>query len=188
MNRVGVILLAWVCLALDVGLAKPVFELGTMQVSPSFVFILVVYVAMCAPPRAAAWTALLLGLLVDLTSEWTLTTPGGRVFVPGPHALAYLLGAQAVFPLRAMVIRRNPLTLGFLTVCAGVVAQAALAGTLLIRRLYDPLSLDATHALLSGLGSSLYSAVLAVPLALVLLPMAPLLGLPSQQHRRFGRP
>jgi len=187
MNRIGLALAAWVFLGLDLGLSKPVLEIGSTQIAPSFLFVLVAFVAMCAPGSVPTWTALAIGLLVDLLTEVTLTTPDARAIILGPHAIAFVLGAHLIVALRGVMIRRNPLTLGFLALCGSVVAQIVLVAILWVRTLFDPIALSPTHELVVGLGSSVYSGAVAVPLALVLLPAAPFLGLPSQQPRRFSR-
>lgn len=187
MNRVGLALTAWIFLGLDVAIARPVFELGHSGIAPNFLFVLVTFYAMVAPGKGPAWVAIVLGIAADLLTDLPLSTPAGRAIVVGPHALAYLVATQLVVSLRGIMIRRNPLTLGFLAACGGAVASVALVFIYWARSLLDPLTLSPTHDLVVGLASSLYTGVIAIPLALVLLPAAPLLGLPSQQQRRFAR-
>ncbi|MCE7973238.1 MAG: hypothetical protein DYG92_02770 [Leptolyngbya sp. PLA1] len=187
MSRIGLVLAAWVFLGLDLGLSKPLLELGASGVAPSFLFILTAFVAMCGTGRAPFWTAIALGLLADIMADVGLTSPEGRAIIVGPHALGFLVGTQLVIALRGVMIRRNPLTLGFLACTGAAVAQVVLVAILWVRMLFDPIATSPTHELLVGLGGALYTGVLAVPLALILLPAATFLGLPSQQPRRFSR-
>lgn len=186
MNRIGLALLAWLLLGLEIGL-RGSLRLWSPEVSPNFVFILVVFIAMCGPPRAAAWWGIGGGLLVDLTTPIALKTAGPAGIVLGPHAIAYLLGVQLVLAMRGVMIRRNPLTLGFLSLCAGVVAHVVLVAVFWVRAKFDPIDFHATSQLLSRLGVAAYTGLIAVGLAFVLLPLAEFVGLPSQTRGRFGR-
>ncbi|MDX2130895.1 MAG: hypothetical protein SFY69_02435 [Planctomycetota bacterium] len=180
MNRLTVAIASWVLLGLEIGLR-------VTGVGPGLVFILAMFIAMCAHPRHASWAALLLGLLIDLTSPLALTSPGPPAILVGPHAVAYLLGAHLVLALRGVMIRRNPLTLGFLSLGAGLVAQTALLAFYWFRALIDPVAFTPSGEMLARLGWALVTGAAAVPLAFVLIPLAEIMGLPSQTQRRFGR-
>lgn len=188
MNRLGLIFAVWIFLGLDLGLSRSVFAWGASGVAPCFLFVLVAFVAMGAQPRTANWTALAIGLLVDLTSPIPLSTHLGRGFVIGPHAAGFLAAVQLILALRGVMIRHNPLTLGFLTACGLALSEIVFVAILWVRSSFDPMSLSPSHDLLTGLGSALYTGVLAVPLALALLPLAEFLGLPNPHQRRFARP
>ncbi len=180
MNRLTVALGAWVLLGLEVGLR-------VTGLAPGLVFVFATFIAMCAAPRAAFWAALSLGLLMDLTSPIALASPGPPGVVVGPHAIAYLLGAHLVIAMRGVMIRRNPLTLGFLSLCAGLVAQVTLVGILWVRTMFDPVAFAPGTELLARAGWALITGGAAVLLAFVLIPLAEVFGLPSQTQRRFGR-
>lgn len=190
MNRAAFVIAGWLFLGLDAGLSHQVLGLGRTGIAPSFLLILTSFVAMSAPSRTASWAALALGLLGDLTADIALRPVQSletHAFILGPRAIAFLLAAHLILSMRGVMIRRNPLTLGFLVLVGGAVAQVTLVAILWWRQLLDPIAMDPTHELLYGLGSCLYSALVAVPVALLLLPAAPLLGLPGPQQRRFGR-
>ncbi|CAG1005390.1 hypothetical protein PHYC_03226 [Phycisphaerales bacterium] len=186
MNRIGLALLAWLFLGLETGL-RGTLRLWSPEVSPGFVFVLIVFIAMCGPGRAVAWWALAGGLLIDLTTPLALKTAGPAAVIVGPHAIAYLVGAQLVLAMRGVMIRRNPLTLGFLSLGAGLVAHAVLVAIFWIRARFDPIEFHATSELVDRLAGAAYTGVVAIALAFVLLPMAEFIGLPSQTRGRFGR-
>ncbi|MDZ4830790.1 MAG: hypothetical protein SGJ09_11415 [Phycisphaerae bacterium] len=92
-----------------------VFAVGTVW--PAIVPALVTFVALHATRPTALWAAFLAGLLVDCTSPSIAFLDGVRPYqLIGPTALGFVLGAQLVLPLRSMVVRRNPLALGVLTI------------------------------------------------------------------------
>lgn len=187
MRVVALALLTWIFMGLELGLKGPL-SLGASSVSPSFVFVLLTYVAMAATPRQTAWAALALGVLTDLTNPYALQARLSPVVVVGPNAIAYLLGAQLVLTLRGVMIRRNPFTLGFLACTGQLVASVTLVGIFGVRSLIDNQHWAASPHLWGGLKNALYTGVAAVPLALVLMPLGPFLGLPGPQARRFARP
>jgi hypothetical protein len=186
MNWVVFGLLAWVFLGLEKGL-RDALTLGTTGVAPSFVFILLALVAMLAPRGAVFWAAIALGLGMDLIFEIPRQNSGAGVYIPGPHALAYAVACQLILALRPLMIRRNPLTMGFLALAGSLVAGITLVALLTIRaKLGAPIVWDGKHQLLAALGSAVYTGVLGTGLALLLFPMTGLLGLPSMTQRRFG--
>ncbi len=180
MNWVVFAMLAWLALGLERGL-KPMLMLqgGSLTLAPSFVMTLAVFVSMIAPPAAALWSCLGLGLMLDLLSPKSL---GGNtlVTVVGPHALAYLLGAQLVLTLRGLVIRRNPISLAFLSLSFGVVAGIAATFLVVVKRLFGtPIEGSAGAELLNHFVSAGYTSVMAFFLAFALLPMTGLLAGPG---------
>lgn len=185
MKKIGLAVAAWVLLGLETGL-RGTLQLWAPAVAPGLVFILVAFIAMCAAPRFAAWWAISLGLVIDLTTPTPLTTLGPPAVVIGPHALAYLLAAHLILSMRGVMIRRNPLTLGFLALTGGLVAHAALLGINWVRAFLDPTAFNASDQLAQRGAAALYTAVIAIALAFILLPAAEFLGLPSQTRGRFG--
>jgi rod shape-determining protein MreD len=176
--------LAWVFLGLEKGL-RDALSIGTTGIAPSFVFGLLTFVAIAAPRSTVMWTAILLGVLMDLIFEVPLRQ--ASVTMIGPHAIAYVVACQLILSMRGVMIRRNPFTLGFLACLGGVVAFTTLVAIYTARSLLGtPLAWDARHELFAGLGSSVYTGIVAIVLALVLFPIAGPLGLPNQQQRRFG--
>jgi cell shape-determining protein MreD len=178
MNWFALALASWFFLALELSL-KAAFALGDTTIAPSFVFILVALVSMFASARGATWFALSLGLLMDLTFEVPLKAGGPPATIVGPYALSYALGVQLILALRGIMIKRNPLTLGFLAMAGLAVAQVTLIAIYSIRALYDPIFWEGSRELWVRLASCAYTGLIGAALGLVLIPVAPMLGLLS---------
>lgn len=178
--------LAWIFLGLELGL-RDALRLGHGQVSPSFVFVLLAFFALVAPAKTAGWCAVVLGLLMDMTNQLTFRGRGEPLAALGPHVAAYLPAVYLILSLRGVVMKRNPLALGFLSAAGSLVSGAVLLAIFTLRSAYEPLAWSASEQVFARLGSAMYTGLVAIPLALVLLPAAPLLGVPSPQQRRFSR-
>lgn len=187
MNWLSFTVVTWVCFGLELGL-KGGLRLGP-TIAPSFVMPFAVYLALLAPHRTALWSAFILGLLCDLTAKVGLVGLDRTVTLVGPHALGYLLAGQLVVTMRAMMIRKNPLTMGLLALLASAVAGVVVVAVYSFRSLVigDPLAVQPTTDLLARLASAVYTGALAVAMALVLIPMAPAFGLNPVHGRRFAR-
>ncbi len=186
MNWTVYLLALWLVLGLELSL-KPALALGPTAIAPSLVLPLVIFVAMHAPSVAALWAAAVAGLLLDLTFPLALTT-GGEVRVPGPSALGFTLASALTLNLRAMLIKRNPLTLLAMSIAGAIVAAIVVVALLTIRATYgDPIAFRPAPQLGARLLSSLYTGVAALLQALILFPMATLFGFTSHHagHRRF---
>lgn len=182
MNIFAFAIAAWICFGLEIGLRD---YLSLHSAAPSFIVILLVYVAMHAPQRAVLWSALVLGAIVDLTGSITVT-PRGTAVLLGPNALGFLLGAQIVLSLRGMIVSRNPLSLGVLSLLVGAVTQIVFVAFFTVHKVYhDPIVWDASDRLLQGLLAAVYTGLVAVLLSLLLIPITPLFGF-AHTHRRFG--
>lgn len=174
MNPIVAGLLAWLLLGLQLGLAETL-RLGEAGPTPDLLLVLMAFVALHAPSRVAGWTALALGGITDMT--WAVPLDdGGSASMLGPHMLGYVLASQAIVALRANLIRRNPLTLGAVTLLAGLISGAVVVAIVTFRDAYDPLAWRAGAELLTRLGSAGYSGVAAVILAFALLPLTPVMG------------
>jgi hypothetical protein len=183
MNRLAFAVLAWLLLGLDMGL-KSALELGSTGIAPRFLVPLGIFIAMAAPPARALWSCVALGVLMDLGTSIPARA-GGAVLI-GPWGLGMALAAQLVLAIRAMMMRRNPMTLALLSFAGMAVAQIAVVAMLTGRNLvYGDLAWNAGAELGRRLGSAAYTGVLAMAMAAVLIPMAPLLGL-QLGHSRFG--
>lgn len=192
MNALAVGLLAYVLLGLELAL-KPTLGLGQSGIAPSLLIPLVMYVAMFAPAGPTLWLALLTGAAIDLTGPRALDG-GGAIWVIGPHALGYALAGYAGLQLRALLVRGNPLSLAVLSlvaaVLAGIVAVAVLALRMQVEQMLGytaRMAFAARGDLGARLGSAVYTAVVALPLAMVFRSMMGLLGLHDPHARRFGR-
>lgn len=188
MNWPLFVLVSWVIFGLELGL-RDALRLGPTPVAPSFVVPLLVFVSISAPAGTLRIACLALGLVTDLTFPVELRDAGAPATIIGPHALAYLLAGQLVLSMRSMMIRRNPLTVAFLSVIAGAVAQIVVVAMLTVRWIFgDPIVWNPTHELFTRLGGALACAVTGLVVAAVLSPLAPFLGLHLAAARRFPRP
>lgn len=178
MNHLLVILLAWIVVGMETGL-RDVLEVGQRGVAPSFVLPLLVLIGLTAAPTAVVWTGILLGLAMDLL--WPMPGVHGATAVTllGPHALGYALAAHLVLALRGMMIRRNLLTVGFLAVTGGMVAQIGVVAVVTARgMLGEAMPWQPGAEVLRRFGCVLASFPVAIAMALLLFPVMPFLGLP----------
>jgi hypothetical protein len=162
---------AWLVMGLEVGLkVRLTFMPGGIPLAPSFALVLMVWIALAAAPAQALWGAVIIGLLVDLSSQ-SASEAGGMVTLVGPMALAYLAASRFVLGSRWVMLRRNPVALALMTLGAGLLVTIVSAVPLTIHKIYgDPIAWSAWPHILGGFGSAFYSAILAVPMAFVLNP------------------
>ena len=180
MNVVLAILLGWLALGLETGLKGTLaVHLGSYAAAPSFVLPLAVFIALCAPPQQATWACVTLGLFLDLTAPQAL--PGDSLVVIGPYAIGTFLACQFVLAVRGMVIRRHPLTVVMLSIVAAMIMQIAVTALLTLRGLVADHAMvwNPSHELVERLASALVTGASALVIAILVAPMAPLLGLPS---------
>jgi rod shape-determining protein MreD len=172
-----------VAVALDTSFMPRLFALKSVgQLYPQLVAAVVAYVALYAPRLSALWAAWGAGLLLDLA----LVQPAGLMV--GPHALGFTFGAFLVLQLRSIVFRKRVLTVAVLTViCLGASAFVEVA----IFALRTWTSGDVVSAgfrplieLLRRLGMALYSGIVAVPLAWLLLKSQPAWGFLEMRSQR----
>ncbi len=192
MNWLPFAVAAWLLFGLELGVADLVAQrFGTVTLQPGFVLPLAVFVALGAPQVQAVWACLLLGLVMDLTRP-VFTAASTELVVLGPHALGYLVAAQLVLALRSVVIRRNPLTMGVLTVLASIVASLVVVAAFTIRSLFGDAVVWSPGTELAGrLGSSFYTGAVAVLLGWALIRLSPAFGfnlghrhIPSRAYER----
>jgi len=175
----------WLAVGLDVGL-RDYLQLGPNS-APSLTLILVAYVALWAPRLHAMYAALIAGVCLDVLGGQVV--PGEIVSTTtlGPTALGAGLGAFTVLTARAMVERANVLALPAMTFALCVLAHLVIVFCFAFKGLYDPtIEFDAGAQLFSRFVSSLYTAVAAVPVGIVMTPMTRLFGF-SQSSGRRGR-
>jgi hypothetical protein len=186
MNWVVFLLVAWATMGLELGL-RPSIQLGDSGMAPSFALILVAYLALAAPRQAALWAAMSIGVLLDLTSERLASSNLGTLTIVGPAALGCMLGASAVANVRAMVYRRNPLTMLVIAVMMSVIAQIVIVACLAARSWWDPaIVFQARPELAVRLGSAVYTGVAALVVGPVLNFLTPLFGFQGMHHPRSG--
>jgi hypothetical protein len=189
MNWVVFAFVTWVLVGVETGFRDAMaINLTSGAIAPSFLLCLTAYIALGATPTSARWSALIIGVLADLAFDLPMRDAGPQAFLIGPYALAHLLAAQLVLTLRGIMIRRNPLTLGFASMCAAGCANLLIVALLSIRKgIYgDALAMSPWTELVLRMGSSVYTGLVAVGLSLVLLPLAPMMGL-NMTQKRFGR-
>ena len=165
-------LMAYLFAGLQVG-ASPLLRLGASDVRPDFLFILMVFIAATGPAVPVLWAALVLGLLVDLTT--TQGMPGSVII--GPYALGFALGALLILQMRAMVYRRHPLTTALLTLLAGAATHLLATFLLTAHQLISSRSSQglsgwsATDTLVNAFLVTLYSSVVTLLLTPILNPL-----------------
>lgn len=183
MNWIVIAIMGWVAMGLDTGLAGAL-ELGNSGISPSFVIVLAVFVGLAAPPIQAVWTCLLLGLFVDLISPMSLHMPAGAsVTIVGPYAIGFVLMGQFLLAMRSMLMRQNPLTMALMAFGGFLIVHVFVSAAYTLRGFYDPIAWDLSAELIRRLAVAVYTGVIAFPLALVLVPLAPLLGMQIGQPK-----
>jgi len=186
MNWVVFALVAWVTMGLELGL-RPSIQLGDSGMAPSFALILVAYIALAAPRATALWAALCVGVLLDLTSERLASNGISTLTIVGPTALGCMLGASAVGNVRAMVYRRNPLTMLVLAMGMSVIVQIVVVACLAARSWWDPaIVFHARPELAARLGSAVYTGVAALLVGPALNFLTPLFGFIGMHQPRSG--
>lgn len=155
----------YILLALELVLPREL-RLGPTAIAPSFIVPFVVFVSLFAPPLSAYWTALLLGLAIDLT------TPRGTegMIIAGPHALGFLGASYLVVSLRS-VINRNTLALVVFSIVAAAFAGLITVAIFTLRSWYTPqMTWYAGEQLSQRIFSALYTGASAALLSLILFP------------------
>ena len=186
MNWFVLLFLAWVGFGLEMALA-PVFDAGALGVHPSTMIPILVFVALYAPRKHVLWAAVALGLFRDLLSPLTHEN-GGPVHLIGPYVLGSLLCVQFVLSVRGMVIRRNPLTIGALSILGAIVAEILVVALVTIRVVFgDHLVWDASDELVARLLSSLYTGVMGLVLSFIFFALTPAFGFHGAVATRFAR-
>lgn len=158
---------AWVTLGLEFGL-RDALQLGDLNIAPHFGVVLLVFVTLWAPQRAALASGLLIGVALDLFYQ-VKTSDGSDVVVLGPHALGCLLAAYAVLNMRALMFRKNVLAIAFLSLVAAALMQVVVAALLTVRASYDVVEFGpAAGELGQRLASAAYTGVVALAYGAIL--------------------
>jgi hypothetical protein len=173
----------WLALGLDVGL-RDALQLGA-SAAPSLTLILVAFIAMWAPRLHAIYAAILAGLCLDLMGARVAPGATEAVTTIGPFALGCALGAYAVLTARAMVERTNLLALPAMTVMLAALAHVVVVFCFTVREAYDPaVAFDAAPELAARGLSALYSGAVAIPIGVILTPLARVFGFHTHSGRR----
>jgi rod shape-determining protein MreD len=180
-NRAVGLVFGYLVLALQLALPGEL-RLGPTAIAPSFVIPFIVFVSLYAPALTAYWTALILGLCIDLT---TRLGPQGMLVV-GPHALGMLAAAYLIVTLRS-VINRNTLSLVVFSVLGAAMSGLVIVAVFTLRSWFTPPELftwHAAHELTERTLSALYTAASAAILGLVLFPAFKLFRFQDPYSRR----
>ncbi|MFI4917596.1 MAG: hypothetical protein ACIAS6_13965 [Phycisphaerales bacterium JB060] len=177
-------ILAYLTLGLERGL-RDALAIGPVQ--PSFLMALGAYIALSAPPMHAIWACLAIGLALDLTGGWPMLAGAAQPLI-GPYALGCVLMAQVVLTLRGKLVRHHLATLAMLTLFGVVASQLVVVVMLTIQKLTGaPLAFEPGRELLIRFGAAGYTALVALPLGLLLIAAAPLLGFTGHSPRSWQR-
>lgn len=186
MNWLVFLIVAWAVLGMEVGL-RDAFQVGTSAIAPSFLMVLLVFVALWARPATLLAASAAIGVLMDLVHQIP-TRDGETVVVVGPWALGCMVAGYTVLNFRGMMFRRNPITAGILAVIAGAVAAAVVVALLRIRGSYDRIEFGgAASELWPRLASALYTGVVAVPMTWLLQRAGGLMGFRRPMEAASGR-
>lgn len=188
------LILAYLALALDGGLRGLWVYHGTW---PELPLILLVFIALSAPARHVAWSALLLGLLVDL-QPIAVHLPSDRssaadLVLVGPNALGYMLAGFAAYQFRGFAFRDSPITVAVAALFSGVFAHLVVVALLSFRGFSwltaEPIpDYSAAADLVARALRLLYTAVVALPVGWLLIRSDPLWGFPLIKGTAYRRP
>jgi len=161
--------------------------------SPSFLLILMVFTSLWVSPLSAAYTALLLGLLVDLSKPILPANQMIDVALIGPACLGYLTGAYVTMQIRGMIFRHSPIAIGVMVFIAGAFAHLVTMSLLTARGLpwlvAEPIQgWNAADQLVARFLELVYTAMLAVPLGYILVRLQRLLGFPTHTGKTGPHP
>lgn len=184
MNWIVFAVTAWLALGFEVGF-RQALQIGHLNVAPSFVLILLAFVSLWARPAHAAWAAVFLGISLDLTSQ-VPTRTGDPAVIVGPWTLGCLIASYTVLNFRAMMFRRHPLALAFVSGLGTALAHVFVLAVLVLRSKYDDIHMPSASAeLWQRLGTAAYTAVVALILAPLLNTFGHWLGF--RQPLSLGR-
>ncbi|MBX3386672.1 MAG: rod shape-determining protein MreD [Phycisphaeraceae bacterium] len=176
---------AWITLGLDAGL-RSALSIGDARIAPYFSLPLVVFIALSAPTLASLWSAFLIGVVVDLTSQRAGVAGYEIVFV-GPHALGYMAAAYLVLTLRGVMMRKSLVALVVMSVLGAMAETVVSTALMTVKSLYSAsFELSPTTTLLQGAGSAVYTAFSAALLGLILIPGHSWFRFNDPLARRYG--
>ena len=180
---------ALLALSIDAGLSDLLRIESLWEIRPNFCGVLAVFVALSAPRVTALWGCFVIGLLLDLSIEYT--TGGNRgVYLVGPYALGLLAGGWLVLRGRTIVFRRRALTFGVMTLISLLAAHTIIVILLVLRSrswypggpIHWPDNAVGIE-LLRRILIAVYSGIVAVPCGWLLVRTLPLWGFQTGVHR-----
>lgn len=191
MNWIIFAFITYFVLGFDLGLRELfTVQISNSEITPSFMLIFMVLICSMAPTMPALWSAMILGLLVDLTCSYS-SGDAGLVVLIGPYALGYMLGALLILQVRTIIYRRHPFTMALLTFAAGIVVNLLAVFMISVRyllgnwmQMYDTFAWSTTDRLFECFFILVYSALMAIPLGYIFMRISPIFNF--QYHPRLG--
>lgn len=166
---------------------------GFSGASPNWLLILLVLVAMWASPMEIAWTAIILGVIDDLTMRsFAFADRPADYTLIGPGAIGFLVAGFAVLQLRGLVFRDSVLAAGTLVFIAGLLARVTTAAILALRTWSFAFDMPipgwhASDAIVQGFVEVLMSALLALPVGLLFRQTLGAWGFTAAKSRHGNR-
>lgn len=174
MNWLLFIVLAYLAVAVQLGLSG-LLQIGTRfgAIQPRLELILLAAAAMAGATRPVITACVMLGLAVDL-----VTTHAGGAIVVGPYTLGFTAAGIVVLQLRLALMGGHPLSIALSVFTAGLTVALVAAGIWTVRAamLGHPADYSGLTDLTDRLLGSIYTAVIALPLAWPLRRLLPALG------------
>ncbi len=180
---------AYVVLAAQYGLVR-LFETDSGYVEPRLVLLLAVYVGLWASPQLSMLCWAILGLGLDLITNWPAHSSTGegpiQFALIGPYTLGFLGGGFVLLSCRGVLLGRHPLAMGSMVLLSGLAVQLIVVGLMSARMWYDqPMPVfSPTSELLIRSAAVVTTAVLAVLLAIPLNMLSPMFGFEAARGRR----
>jgi rod shape-determining protein MreD len=182
---------AYVFMVLELSLRNLLVVSAPAAISPSFVAVLVVFIALFAPRTTALWAAWILGLVMDLTLELEHGDAWDAGPLIGPYALGYPFGAYLLLQARAMLLRGRALTMAVMTIMFFAAATIVAVFIYVLHGWYPGEDIAWADLGLIGelgrrLGIAVYSGLLALILAPLLFWTTPLWSFRTPAQRAAG--
>lgn len=164
MNPITVALAVYLFWGFDAALRGPL-ALGNTAATPSFMMVLLVFLAVHGPVKTVPWVGLALGLCVDLLVARPIYEAQAIATIIGPNAIGFFAASHAVLALRGLMLRRNPFAFLFLCAAGTMLAQLVVVAIMTLRSLLDTAMPAAPSAeLLARAGSAVYTGVISLVL------------------------
>jgi rod shape-determining protein MreD len=159
-----VLVLAYIAIGIQAGISGQVRIDGF---GPNLGLLVIVFVALSAPREPALLACLLIGAMQDLATKQA----------PGLYALSYGVIGWLIFGMQNVVYREHPLTHATLALLGGVISG-------LIIWIHGRVPPGPRVSITLLLGTAIYTAILAVPLLLVLQRFRRVFGMRAHRHGR----
>ncbi len=190
------IIFVYVMLVFEQGLTG-VLAVGWLgDAEPSFLLILTIYIALSAPRVQAAWAAVIIGLVADLSPP-ALRIAGSPdtatdLALIGPGVAGHLFGALIALELRHLIFRDSTIALATMVFVCGLFVHLLMVAILALRNVgylpAEPIGgFHVADQLLRRFWMLLYSALMALPIGVIFHWLDPIWHFqshdPSQRSR-----